>query len=100
MIDFCFQAEDGIRDIGVTGVQTCALPILIASIRNWATKSQIRLSTSGMDANSPNRRTSQTTIVLRRSNRSANAPASGPRTIRTEGGWVGEEGRIRRAPDY
>src|SRR5258707_11041279 len=21
---FCFQAEDGIRDIGVTGVQTCA----------------------------------------------------------------------------
>src|SRR3712207_8602739 len=22
-----FQAEDGIRDIGVTGVQTCALPI-------------------------------------------------------------------------
>src|SRR5438445_8344790 len=27
---FFFQAEDGIRDIGVTGVQTCALPILIA----------------------------------------------------------------------
>src|SRR3712207_7619202 len=25
---FFFQAEDGIRDIGVTGVQTCALPIL------------------------------------------------------------------------
>src|SRR3712207_7981682 len=27
--NFFFQAEDGIRDIGVTGVQTCALPILI-----------------------------------------------------------------------
>src|SRR3712207_3186582 len=26
-MDFFFQAEDGIRDIGVTGVQTCALPI-------------------------------------------------------------------------
>src|SRR3712207_4583838 len=26
---FFFQAEDGIRDIGVTGVQTCALPISI-----------------------------------------------------------------------
>src|SRR3712207_9553619 len=26
-----FQAEDGIRDIGVTGVQTCALPIYTAS---------------------------------------------------------------------
>src|SRR5207237_2232884 len=24
---FCFQAEDGIRDSSVTGVQTCALPI-------------------------------------------------------------------------
>src|SRR3712207_9235825 len=27
-VGFIFQAEDGIRDIGVTGVQTCALPIL------------------------------------------------------------------------
>src|SRR3712207_4202152 len=26
-VRFFFQAEDGIRDIGVTGVQTCALPI-------------------------------------------------------------------------
>src|SRR5436305_10448338 len=26
---FFFQAEDGIRDADVTGVQTCALPILI-----------------------------------------------------------------------
>src|SRR5258708_25815941 len=27
----CFQAEDGIRDDLVTGVQTCALPIFLAS---------------------------------------------------------------------
>src|SRR3712207_858726 len=27
IVVFFFQAEDGIRDIGVTGVQTCALPI-------------------------------------------------------------------------
>src|SRR5438445_9078651 len=27
LVTFFFQAEDGIRDIGVTGVQTCALPI-------------------------------------------------------------------------
>src|SRR2546430_8515558 len=26
-LDFFFQAEDGIRDLTVTGVQTCALPI-------------------------------------------------------------------------
>src|SRR3712207_234163 len=29
---FFFQAEDGIRDIGVTGVQTCALPISVALV--------------------------------------------------------------------
>src|SRR3989440_1494028 len=29
---FFFQAEDGIRDLIVTGVQTCALPILAVSI--------------------------------------------------------------------
>src|SRR2546427_11807915 len=28
---FFFQAEDGIRDLTVTGVQTCALPISIAA---------------------------------------------------------------------
>src|SRR5690606_39705905 len=29
---FFFQAEDGIRDFHVTGVQTCALPIYIATL--------------------------------------------------------------------
>src|SRR3712207_6649831 len=29
---FFFQAEDGIRDIGVTGVPTCALPIFFVSL--------------------------------------------------------------------
>src|SRR5256886_15098453 len=28
LVFFFFQAEDGIRDLTVTGVQTCALPIL------------------------------------------------------------------------
>src|SRR5580658_10794395 len=30
LFDFFFQAEDGIRDYKVTGVQTCALPICAA----------------------------------------------------------------------
>src|SRR2546427_5057665 len=30
---FFFQAEDGIRDLTVTGVQTCALPISVAEPR-------------------------------------------------------------------
>src|SRR6266478_6092176 len=29
---FFFQAEDGIRDLTVTGVQTCALPILLSQL--------------------------------------------------------------------
>src|SRR2546429_6051139 len=29
-IFFFFQAEDGIRDVAVTGVQTCALPISLS----------------------------------------------------------------------
>src|SRR2546430_17106363 len=31
---FFFQAEDGIRDLTVTGVQTCALPICIERLRS------------------------------------------------------------------
>src|SRR2546430_12064429 len=33
---FFFQAEDGIRDLTVTGVQTCALPISNEQIENAA----------------------------------------------------------------
>src|SRR5207302_2943123 len=33
-IFFFFQAEDGIRDFHVTGVQTCALPISIHLLRS------------------------------------------------------------------
>src|SRR5690606_40091190 len=39
---FFFQAEDGIRDFHVTGVQTCALPILnIFQIRDPHLKTKI-----------------------------------------------------------
>src|SRR6266498_1525337 len=34
MASFFFQAEDGIRDADVTGVQTCALPICSGVFRN------------------------------------------------------------------
>src|SRR5437773_12459871 len=34
---FFFQAEDGIRDRDVTGVQTCALPICLPSLELMAT---------------------------------------------------------------
>src|SRR2546430_5609165 len=31
---FFFQAEDGIRDLTVTGVQTCALPIFVGDVES------------------------------------------------------------------
>src|SRR2546429_4672720 len=53
---FFFQAEDGIRDVAVTGVQTCALPIyfgppyqvgsvMVMSLR-WRTKMHVKLFTA------------------------------------------------------
>src|SRR2546425_12246381 len=38
---FFFQAEDGIRDKLVTGVQTCALPILVGIGEVWRSLSLI-----------------------------------------------------------
>src|SRR5690554_7247953 len=47
-IFFFFQAEDGIRDADVTGVQTCALPIyrLIKPIQSDLNKMLILLGTT------------------------------------------------------
>src|SRR5216684_8087003 len=43
---FFFQAEDGIRDVAVTGVQTCALPISSA-LRKLITDSGWRHEVGG-----------------------------------------------------
>src|SRR5262249_58112598 len=48
---FFFQAEDGIRDWSVTGVQTCALPISASgdggALRNRATHSDLLVAIPG-----------------------------------------------------
>src|SRR5690625_7979753 len=41
-MSFFFQAEDGIRDGHVTGVQTCALPISSWCLINWSILSPIK----------------------------------------------------------
>src|SRR5215217_5543122 len=41
---FFFQAEDGIRDIGVTGVQTCALPICMQARRISSAEARVALT--------------------------------------------------------
>src|SRR3989454_4709890 len=43
MIFFFFQAEDGIRDYKVTGVQTCALPISVTFTNKAAEEIGVRL---------------------------------------------------------
>src|SRR2546429_8507750 len=41
---FFFQAEDGIRDVAVTGVQTCALPIWVMELAKPFRMSQPAIS--------------------------------------------------------
>src|SRR5699024_11585416 len=47
---FFFQAEDGIRDRNVTGVQTCALPILYSSFNTSRYSSYNKLASCSKDA--------------------------------------------------
>src|SRR5437868_13606625 len=70
LVFFFFQAEDGIRDRNVTGVQTCALPIC-PSFRNRS-----------------------------RAIRRAATPPISSRRWRSEERRVGKECRIRGAPDH
>src|SRR5207249_7437575 len=78
---FFFQAEDGIRDRNVTGVQTCALPIFhflatspTRRARKWSSPAPAKCS-------------SRTTTV-----------ASASATRRSEERRVGKECRARGAP--
>src|SRR3712207_9029693 len=90
---FFFQAEDGIRDIGVTGVQTCALPIWPARRR-----ARRRAGTAARRRPAPGR-----AAACRQSSRAA-APAGWhpppPAAARSEERRVGEECRYLGAPDY
>src|SRR5260370_28586752 len=46
---FLLQAEDGIRDSSVTGVQTCALPICLALFAPEKDGQRIRQAMQGVD---------------------------------------------------
>src|SRR5438876_9572331 len=81
---FFFQAEDGIRDGRVTGVQTCALPI---SKR----RSSFRVTKNGVSR--------PYAVVLTSTSRSrpdsSNERTSKPMPSRSEERRVGKEGRSR-----
>src|SRR5437667_10143553 len=79
---FFFQAEDGIRDRDVTGVQTCALPISL--VIDISSEGDIALATDVDDksCHGPNRR------------RHSHEPAAD----RSEERRVGKECRARVSP--
>src|SRR5205809_5770512 len=83
---FFFQAEDGIRDVAVTGVQTCALPIW----RSGSVRSAAPVAPQPVAAPAAAR--------PRRG-----APLRGelqPEAPRSEERRVGKEGRTRAWPLY
>src|SRR5206468_8700400 len=93
---FFFQAEDGIRDLIVTGVQTCALPIFRAVVVAAENMAVLSIQPNGH--------------VLRRHDHSAN-PATPPASatnpsnriggcvVRSEERRVGKECRSRVSPE-
>src|SRR5256886_6889088 len=95
---FFFQAEDGIRDLTVTGVQTCALPICRSGQARWPAAAP-----EGLPNRSRQAATSALTGFQSASARSQpGIPAVGTKLleIRSEERRVGEEGRSRGAPDH
>src|SRR5699024_11990100 len=70
---FFFQAEDGIRDRNVTGVQTCALPIYRGGDRQNRSRHPLRSSRRGA-------------IATGGADRCSGSSAGGRRGPRTRGG--------------
>src|SRR5256885_15944963 len=96
-IFFFFQAEDGIRDYKVTGVQTCALPIF-AVVEVAAVRRERRLA--GVLLLGP---------LLGELQSLTTRPVIDPHLARAEGALggerseerrVGKEGRSRGSPDH
>src|SRR5256885_12578101 len=79
LIVFFFQAEDGIRDYKVTGVQTCALPISLRA-------NLIRVASDQVGARTRFERELHAAVTI--------AP------VGSEERRGGKEGRSRWAPDH
>src|SRR2546430_6580022 len=80
---FFFQAEDGIRDLTVTGVQTCALPI-------W-------LATRGSGTSPSGPRTIRTTMPRTPGRACITWPSSACRPRRKGSSWARTRAEIGRA---
>src|SRR2546430_3404845 len=90
---FFFQAEDGIRDLTVTGVQTCALPISLCLRKTSFTGAPAFALAASRSGGTPARRPSVSpkSIAIWASNSFATARRSEERR-------VGKECRSRWSP--
>src|SRR2546429_6706680 len=91
---FFFQAEDGIRDVAVTGVQTCALPISIlkgSSQSGWQTTTSTANDPSSFSLHSTSKEPHNSSLPSLR----IRCPT---RTDRSEERRVGKECRSRWSP--
>src|SRR2546430_10886946 len=92
---FFFQAEDGIRDLTVTGVQTCALPISTRT-RTCARSCAMLWRRSATDTQDISRVTPRAT--LQHDTRDATSRPTTVRAYRSEERRVGKECRSRWSP--
>src|SRR5437868_7924138 len=89
---FFFQAEDGIRDRNVTGVQTCALPIWICSRPIMARGPAVERAIIGREQILGERQMRGHALQL--------APEAPAHAFRSEERRVGKECSSRMSPGY
>src|SRR5690606_40496177 len=94
---FFFQAEDGIRDFHVTGVQTCALPIWFRQARLLAEVSEAAVRIPHEHAASV-RADPQTAVPAEEQGADLFVGETFRFPVRSEERRVGKEWRHRRAP--
>src|SRR5204863_3786988 len=94
-ISFFFQAEDGIRALYVTGVQTCALPISTSTIpaRNQISQASMQSKLQPCPLPRYPMLHEPRTVVSHPFWRTYDDSLAAPRVLRSEERRVGKEGR-------
>src|SRR3712207_7144138 len=101
LFHFFFQAEDGIRDIGVTGVQTCALPIWLASKPSCSSTSQKSFTIRRLGESTKSECvTAKAGAPVTRARLGRVLATGAGISLRSEERRVGKECRSRRSPDH
>src|SRR2546430_5986401 len=94
---FFFQAEDGIRDLTVTGVQTCALPISARGSPHPSRSCCLELARNNSDRPGPRNSVALQLAGVARPVREI-FPGKAKRRDRSEERRVGKECRSRWSP--